>query len=100
VAKWIIKAPYIIKRLRELTENYSSENFSILFKNVGYSKSSAENYGRIIQDMFFGMGVGEIIKFFKKYYWIISYEDAKSVYMEEQGIKEIKSSRNKYYSKE
>ena len=65
--------------------------------NIGYNKNSIENYGRIIQDMFFGMGIKESIIFFTNHPKINSYEEALNTYMNEHRLDILKPHRSKYY---
>lgn len=96
-AKWIVKAPFIIENLRKLPKNYNNRDVEHIFRNIGYSKKSAENYGRIIQDMFFGMGIKESIIFFTNHSKIKTYEEALNAYKNEHSLDILKPHRSKYY---
>jgi hypothetical protein len=96
-AKWIVKAPFIIENLRNLPKDYNSRDVEQIFRDIGYSKNSAEDYSRIIQDMFFGMGIKESIFFFTNHPKINTYEEALNAYKNEHRLDILKPHRSKYY---
>ena len=100
LGKWMVKAPFVIKMLRDLPDKYESEEFVNIFKNLGYSEGTAKNYPRLIRDMFFGMSMKECIEFFKKHSGIETYIEARTTYKKEYGIDMLRPYRSRYYSKE
>lgn len=86
-AKWIVKASYVIKEIKNLPINFSMEDVSQLLINIGYSEGSEPP--AVFRDMFFGMSVSQTVNFIKLHPWIETYEEAKRVYMEENDIDRI-----------
>lgn len=94
-AKWIVKAPYVIKKLRNLRDINSSSDLITIFRNIGYNKNSAKSNGSIFRDMFFGMGEKECINFFNNHLNICNYQEAKMLYLKIMKLKEIPNKRKK-----
>ena len=90
-AKWIVKAPFIIKELRKLPKIYSSEDLKKIFSTIGYKNASTNNYGVIFRDMFFGMGVLETIHLIKSNPNINKYEDFEQIFKDKYGSDAFKS---------
>jgi len=86
-AKWIVKASYVIKEIKNLPINFSMEDVSQLLIKIGYSEGSEPP--AVFRDMFFGMSVSQTLNFIKLHPWIETYEEAKRVYMEENDIDRI-----------
>ncbi len=87
LAKWIVKASYVIKEIKNLPINFSMEDISQLLIKIGYSEESEPP--AVFRDMFFGMSVSQTVSFIKLHPWIETYEEAKRVYMEENEIDRI-----------
>ncbi len=73
-AKWIVKAPYIINKFRNISLPYDSNELNKIVIHLGYSNSV--KISSIIRDMLFGMGLKDAIALVRYYPGIKTYQDA------------------------
>jgi hypothetical protein len=91
-AKWIVKFPYISKKVRSLSLPYNSKDLQKIFIDVGYSEKTSAS--AVFRDMLFKMGVNDAIAFLKYYPEINAYSEAVAKLKEISGSKYLFKSRS------
>jgi len=90
-AKWIVKFPYIAKKIRMLSLPYNPKELKTILMEVGYSEKTA--YSAVFRDMLFKMGVIDAIAFLNYYPEINTYPEAVAKLKEISGAKYLFTSR-------